>query len=167
MIQSLRILALTLMGALVFIGIALYFVLGTQENAFALPATWALVAVVVIGAGSNVMIPLVGYQAPAIDATAPRQRYTGAFQSGMILRFAFAESTAIISIALAFVVVDGGMLLYLIGAAISLVTMAVHVYPSEAAVERFRARLEREGGTSYLREDLGLPPKLSGAIREL
>lgn len=167
MIQTLRTLALAMMGAIVMIGLALFFVLGDEETAFDVPDTWALALVVAMGLGLNVLIPIVGYQAPAVAPGASRHNYAGAFQAAMILRLTLAESVGIISIALAFVVDAGGMLIYLIGGAISLATMAFHGYPWEGPVERFRARLERDGGTSYLREDLGLPPKLGGAIQEL
>lgn len=165
MIQSLRTLALAL--ALVLIPVVLFLALGGEDDALALPDTWALAIVLVVGLGGNVLIPVVGYQTPAVPPGAPRESHVAALQSAMILRFALAESAALVSIVLAFVVTAGGMLLVLVGCAIALLTMALHVYPSERPIERYRRQLERDGGVSYLREDLGLPPKLGGAIREL
>lgn len=160
MIQRLRTLALTLIGGLVLITVAIHFVLGYREDAFAVPETWALAAVLGVGVATHVVIFSIGYRAPAIDPTAPRESYVAGYQSAMILRFALGESTAILALALGFVVPEGGMLLFLIGVAIAFAALALHVYPWEFSVERYRAALEREGGTSYLREDLGLeqPP---------
>ena len=50
-------------------------------------------------------------------------------------------------------------------AAISPVLMAVHAWPGAGPIEKTRASLEREGGRSFLREQLGLAPV--GPIQEL
>lgn len=68
----------------------------------------------------------------------------------MILRFALAESVAIVSIALTFAVTLTSVLIYLLGAAISLTLMAVHVWPSDRIIERVEQNLDREGGRSLL-----------------
>jgi hypothetical protein len=166
-ILSLRMLAGSMMGAVVLICFALWFVLGTADDAFAAPETWALAVVVAEGLAAFVVVTVVGYNTPAIAPGAERTSYAGAFQASMMLRLAVGESTALIALALGFVVAEGGYLLVLVGAAISLVTMGLHGYPWEYPIERYRARLERDGGTSYLREDLGLAPNPGGAIREL
>ncbi|WP_141014992.1 hypothetical protein [Nocardioides sambongensis] len=167
MILTLRMLASSMIGAVVLICFALWFVVGTGDDPFAVPETWALAVVVAEGAAAYLLVTVVGYNAPAVPPGAARESWVARFQASMMVRLALGESTALIALALAFIVPDGGYLLLLVGAAMSLVTMGVHGYPWDYPVERYRARLERDGGTSYLREDLGLPPKPSGAIREL
>lgn len=167
MINTLRILALTMMTVVVALGVVLFVVLGDVDEPFAMPDTWALIAVVAVGAAANLAIPVIGYQAPAVKPGEPRASYVPAFQAGMMLRCSLGEGIALVACALSFVTSQGGLVLYLVGAVIALVTMAIHGYPSDACVERVRARLERDGGVSYLREDLGLPPKSVGAIQEL
>jgi hypothetical protein len=166
-ILTLRMLASSMIGAVVLIGLAMWFVLSGNEDPFAVPESWALLVVLAEGAAVLVLVTVAGYNAPAVPPGAERTSYVARFQASMMLRLALGESTALIALALAFVVPEGGYLLFLLGALLSLVTMGIHGYPWEYPVERYRARLERDGGTSYLREDLGLPPKLGGAIREL
>jgi hypothetical protein len=72
----------------------------------------------------------------------------------MVKRFAFSEAIAIVSIAAAFWLAEGGFLGYVTGALVSLALMVLQVWPTPRAVERTAAALERDGGT-YLREALG------------
>lgn len=168
MIHALRTVALALMSSLVILGIALFFVLGEESSDPFRPEGWALAVVVGAGVVANLVILTIGYQAPAVPTGNPRGTgYAAAYQAATYLRFALAESTAVLAVALAFVVNQGGFGTYLVGGAISLASMATHVYPWSFPIERYRARLERDGGTSYLREDLGLPPRSGGVIQEL
>lgn len=144
------------MGALVFIGIAMFFVLGTDTT----PPTW--VPLVQLGAGVAVHLVLgaIGYRVPPLDptlsdeeaATAGRMRW----QSSMMLRFALSEVVAIASLVAAFVI-DGGVWTYLGGALVSLALMAVHVWPGTRSVTRTAEALEAGGRASFLRETFGLP----------
>ena len=87
--------------------------------------------------------------------------------AGLVLRGALSESVAIASLALAFIVTEGPFVTYLGGAVVSLLLFALHAYPSERTISRTEASLERDGGTSYLRHRLGLPPASTGPIQEL
>lgn len=169
--QQYTVLAGALMSALVFIPIALYFVLGTSDGALATPPLLLLAAPLAAGLGIHVLLENVGYRTTAItpgtpDAEARKSALTQ-FQSAMVLRFALAEAIALISIALGFVVSEGGYLLVLLGCATSLVLMVVHVWPGARSVNRTAASLEREGAQSRLREAFGLETRPGGAIQEL
>lgn len=74
----------------------------------------------------------------------------------MILRFALSEVIAIASLVAAFVV-EGGILTYAVGAVVSLVLMAVHVWPSARPVGRVADALEAAGRRTTLREEFGVP----------
>lgn len=144
------------MGALVFMGLALFFVLGTDET----PPTWVLLVQVFAGIVIHFVVEAIGYRPQPLDssmsdadaATATRARW----QSSMILRFALIEVIAIASLAAAFVI-DRGVLTYAAGAIVSLVLMAVHVWPAARSVAKTADALEAQGQPSFLREAFGLP----------
>ncbi|MDT0215354.1 hypothetical protein Q9R29_15790 [Rothia sp. ARF10] len=154
--QSVRILAGALMAGLVFIGIAMLFVLGTDDT----PPLWLVVAQLAAGVVVHLLLESVGYRVQPLDPdlsdadaeTAARARW----QSTMILRFALSEAIAIASLAAAFVV-EGGILAYAVGAVVSLALMAVHVWPSARPVRKVAAALEAAGRRTTLREEFGVP----------
>lgn len=155
--MSARILSSTLMGALVFIGVALVFVLPTDET----PPLWVPLAQVAAGVAVHVALEAIGYRVQPLDpgqsdddaAAAGRLRW----QSAMILRFALSEFVALASIAAAFVLQTGGFLVYAVGALVSLVLMFVHVWPWARPVGRTADALEANGKASHLRQTFGLP----------
>ena len=147
-----RVLAASLMGALVVIGVALSFVLPVEGS---LQVTVLLVQIVA-GVLAHGLLDAIGYRTPplATDLTeeeAAVQARTR-WQTGMVLRFAIAEFIAIASLAAAFVLADGGLWTYAGGAAVSLVLMAIHVWPWSRPVGRTADALEANGRTSGLRE---------------
>ena len=153
---STRILAGSLMGALVVIGVALSVVLPAPES-FPLGA---LAVQVIAGVAAHLLLEAVGYRTPALstaltDDDAAAQARTR-WQSLMIMRFAIAEFIAIASVAAAFVLPDGGILTYLGGAVVSLVLMVVHVWPGARSVGKVAEALEAGGKPSGLREAFGL-----------
>lgn len=154
MIQQLRIMVLAVVTGVVAMGVVLHVVLAPDTDAYAFPSAAALGFLGVAALVANTTMVLVGYRTTAVAPATQRTNHTGAFQSTTILRLAFAETSAIVGALLAFVVPAGGMVLYLLGAAVTLAAMALHVYPSDATIDRVRRSLEREGGKSYLREDL-------------
>jgi hypothetical protein len=153
---SARILAASLMAALVFIGIALSFVLPPDGV-----SPVVLLVQVVAGVAAHLLLDAIGYRTPALAtdqtddeaAAVARTRW----QSLMVLRFAISESIAIASIAAAFVLADGSVMTYLGGAVVSLVLMLVHVWPGARSVGRTADALEAGGRRSGLREAFGLP----------
>ena len=152
-----RVLSSSLIGALVFIGVALFFVLPIDET----PPLWVPLAQVVAGVAVHFVLETVGYRVQPLDpslsdddaAAAGRLRW----QSAMILRFALSEFVALASIAAAFVLPDGGFVIYAVGALVSLVLMAVHVWPGARPVGRTADALEANGKASHLRETFAAP----------
>ena len=144
------------MAALVFIGISLFFVLGTDTT----PPTWVPLAQLAAGVAIHFAVEAIGYRVQPLDpsmsdedaATAARTRW----QSSMILRFALIEVLALASLVAAFVI-DGGVWTYAVGALVSLVLMAVHVWPAARSVGKTADALEAQGQASFLRESFGLP----------
>ncbi|MEO7269379.1 MAG: hypothetical protein ABIW49_09275 [Knoellia sp.] len=153
---SARMLSGSLMGALVFLGVAMSFVLGTAAS----PPVWVPLAQILAGAVMYFVVEAIGYRPQPLDpgmsdvdaATAGRVRW----QSSMILRFALIEVIAIVSLVAAFVI-DGGVWTYAVGALVSLALMAVHVWPGVRSISRTADALEAQGRTSFLREAFGLP----------
>lgn len=178
MLTTLRTLTTALMGSLFFIAVAMYFVFapGTDpqpgEGLLDAPPTWVPVAQLAAGVVLHLLIGAIGYRAPAISPGTPPETAgrtsAAALSSGTILRAAMAESVAIGSLALAFLLTEGSYVTYLGGAVVSLVLFALHAFPSERTISRTETSLERDGGTSYLRHQLGRPaPSPGGAIQEL
>lgn len=151
-----RVLAASLMGALVVMGVALAVVLPPEGS---LSVTVLLVQVLA-GVAAHGLLEAIGYRTPPLapdltDEAATAQARTR-WQSGMILRFAVSEFIAIASIAAAFVLPDGDILTYLGGALVSLVLMGVHVWPWARPVGRTADALEASGRASGLREAFGV-----------
>lgn len=153
---STRILAGSLMGALVVIGVALSVVLPAHAHV----SVVVLLAQVLGGVAAHLLLEAVGYRTPALSlsltdddaATQARTRW----QALMIMRFAIAEFIAIASIAAAFVLPDGSIVTYLGGAVVSLALMFVHVWPGARPVDKVAEALEAGGKRSGLRETFGL-----------
>jgi hypothetical protein len=168
MLRQVQTLAGAVMGSLVMIAIALG--IAFPEGArFDAPPLWLIAAQVLAAIAVHVVVEAVGYRVPAIDPgtreAEARTISVRAFTSGTVLRIGLCESIALASVAAAFLVDSGGYAGFLTGAAISLVLMAVHAWPGAGPIEKTRASLERDGGRSFLREQLGLAPV--GPIQEL
>ena len=151
-----RVLAASLMGALVVMGVALAVVLPPEGSM----SVTVLLVQVVAGLAAHGLLEAIGYRTPPLapdltDEAAAAQARTR-WQSGMFLRFAVSEFIAIASIAAAFVLPDGDILTYLGGAVVSLVLMGVHVWPWARPVGRTADALEASGRASGLREAFGV-----------
>jgi hypothetical protein len=155
--QSLRTLAYSLVGAPVLILIAMYTVLGGEPDAFA-PPLWALAAPVALGVGAATLVNAVGYRTPAIPPGTPPDEVAALvpprFQSLMIMRFAFTEVVAIVSIVLAFVVPQGGFAVVLIGVIVAEALMWWHVVPNQSQVTRVQQALSARGAHVPLQQIL-------------
>lgn len=151
-----RILTGSLMGGLVVLGLALSFVLPTDEA----PAAWVPLAQIVAGVAVHLTLEAIGYRTvpldPSVDDDQAAAQAKVRYQTGMILRFAICEAVAIASIGLAFVLPEGGFLVYAVGALVSLVLMGVHVWPWARPVGKSADALEVSGQPSGLREAFGL-----------
>ena len=161
-LRTYRILAAALMGALVVIGIALAFIVhgGTTQtrNGHTVhthaPSAGLYIAIVVLGVIAAALVQSFGYRIPPLspDTDASDARATGlrVYQQTMFLRFALSEAVAIVAIALVFSFDSDTELPYVLAAVISLVLMAVHVWPSQSLISRVQAKLDRNGGRSDL-----------------
>ena len=162
---SSRILAASLMGALVVVGVALSVVLPPQGSL----SIVVLLAQLVVGVAAHGLLEAIGYRMPALAADltddAAEAEARTRWQSGMILRFAISEFIAIASIAAAFVLPDGDILVYVGGALVSLVLMVVHVWPWARPVGKTADALEAGGRRSGLREAFGVSSP--GPIQQL
>jgi hypothetical protein len=158
-----RLVAGTLISGLFFITLALFFVLPTDET----PPIWVPLAQLGAGVAVHLMVETIGYRPaaldPSLDEDAAVAQGMVRYQGAMILRFALIEAIAIVSIALAFVLPEGGFLTFVGGAVVSFVLMAVHVWPWARPVGRSADALEARGRRSGLRESFGHSP--DGPIR--
>jgi len=154
-LQILRIIAAAFMIVPIFIGLALAFVFVPHGGSGAFGPK--LLVPVILGAAAFLFQVTFGFRAPAIAVGAPRRSYLPDFQSRMFIRLALAEVVLFVSLALAFVWSDTGFVMYAVGAAVTEILLIVNGWPSQRVIEKFRRNLERDGGQSYLSEDLGLP----------
>jgi hypothetical protein len=156
MLSSLRTMVGAVMGSLVIIGVALWFVFTDHAE---MPDVLWFGLVLLLGAGAAGLIQSVGFRTPAIAPGATSEESArqarSAFQSGTFSRMALAEMPAMASIAVAFVAPEGGFVLYLLGAAIALGLLAAYVLPSDTTIARTQRSLEREGGRADLHAALG------------
>ncbi|MEO7234443.1 MAG: hypothetical protein ABIW80_03615 [Lapillicoccus sp.] len=152
--QTLRMLVGAVVAALFLMAVALSVVLG-----FGAPELWSVVLLLVLGGVVHLALDRIGYGLAPISPTLPadeaRSAAVRAFQSSLMRRLALAESVAIIGLVLAFV---GGrtVLVYDLGAAVSVLLLGLHVWPSMRTVDRVVEQLERDGAHTGLRELLGL-----------
>jgi hypothetical protein len=112
----------------------------------------------VVGAGSLGLISVAGYRAPALEPGTPPEegvrRGLGAFRTGQMLRFALAEMPVLVGMAAGFIVDQGGYLVFLVGAAVTLALAVLHVWPRDTQVTRLQQRLESAGARAPLLETL-------------
>lgn len=150
------------MGALVFMGLALFFVLGTDST----PPLWLPVVQLAAGVAVHFAMEAIGYRPTPLDPSMSDDEAAAAartgWQSSMILRFALIEFIAILSLVVAFVI-DGAVWTYAIGALVSLVLMSIHVWPGSRSINRTATALEAQGKQSFLREAFGIAS--TGPIR--
>jgi hypothetical protein len=150
--QSLRVLGSTLTSAPAIILLALWFVLGTDDDRLS-PPLWALAVPLVLLAGGAAVINAIGYQVPREAPGDPAAR----FQALMLLRFVFAEAPFIVSMALSFVVPHGGFTVVALGAVGATVLMLWHVLPNDAQVQRLERAFATAGHPTDLRAALHAP----------
>jgi hypothetical protein len=163
--QTLRMLVGATVGALFLMAVALMFVLG-----FGPPDLWAVVLLLILGGVLYALLETVGYRVRPISAElAPdqaREAAVAAFRSSLMLRLSLAESVALVGLLLSFVA-GRTVLIYDVGAAISVLLLAVHVWPSVRTVDRIVGGLEQDGARTGLRELLGFGGHSDGPVTRL
>jgi hypothetical protein len=152
-------------AALFLMAVALMFVLG-----FGPPDLWAVVLLLILGAVMYALLETVGYRARPISRELPpeqvREAAVASFRSSVMLRLSLAESVALVGLVLAFVA-GRTVLLYDVGAAVSVLLLAVHVWPSVRTVDKVVAGLEQDGARTGLRELLGFGGHPDGPVTRL
>lgn len=151
MILSLRVVVGAVMGFLVVMALALWFVL---DDHGAMPDVLWLAILAAVAVAMAAALLTIGYRTPALaPGTRPDEAARvgrTSFQSGTMLRMSLAEAPAIVGLALAFVAGSGGYVLYLLGAVVSMVLLSLHAMPSDGTIARTERSLDREGGRSDL-----------------
>lgn len=146
----------------VFVLLAMWFVLASAPSSDEGSGPWANVAaVVLLAVMDGLVLTVLGYRAAALppglpsDQAAARSRT--AYQTSMFVRLACAEIPMLVSMALAFRTLSGGLFVVLVGVLGTIVLLLVHAWPTARSVDRVSENLERTGTRSYLRESLGVP----------
>ena len=168
MLRQVQILVGAVMGSLVISAIVLSVAFSSGER-FDAPPLWLVGAQLAAAVVVHLEVGVFGYRTPPLHVetteTEARQLSARAFNSGTVLRLGLCESVALGSVLAGFLIESGGYVAIQSGAAISLVLMAVHAWPSDGPIDRTATSLERDGARSYLREQLGLGPV--GPIQDL
>lgn len=156
-LRALRTIAIAYLGAIPLIGVAMTFVVPSGDP-WGVPDLLGLVIPIVVGAACWAAILTIGLRVPALPAGTPTDPGVGiaSYQTSMFVRIAFATLPAILSVALLFALPHATLVTYAIGAVISLVLIAVYVYPHRYNAALVERRLDRAGGRSLLTTHLGL-----------
>ncbi|MGH3997044.1 MAG: hypothetical protein ACRDTJ_06230, partial [Pseudonocardiaceae bacterium] len=155
--RTARMLTLMFMTMLVVLGVVV--ALSVPEIDLAMPPAYVIGGQVVAGIVIFLVCSTIGFRAAPITPGTDPEKATGEAlqrqQTSMFLRLALSEVVAIVSLALAFVLTEGQLLTYVIGAVVSLALMAVLAYPSARNIRRVEAQLDSAGARSGLAEAFG------------
>ncbi|MBB3089799.1 hypothetical protein [Nocardioides albus] len=146
------------MSMLLILGIVV--ALSVPEADLTLPSAYVIGGQVAAGVVVFVLCSAIGFRAvpitPGTNSEQATREGLQRQQTSMFLRLVLSEIIAIVSLALAFVLTEGQLMTYLIGAAISLGLMAFFAYPSARNIRRVEERLDSAGGQSRLAEAFGV-----------
>lgn len=147
---QLRALAMALTSGVVMFGVVAFAVLDSA----AYPPVWVAAGLGGIALAAHLAVEAVGYRAPALaPGLRPEEAAdagVAAYRSSMLLRFALCEAVAIIALVGTFAVEPQTAKTYLVGGTLSLLLLLWHVWPSDRAVRRIEAQLDRDGARSDL-----------------
>ncbi len=146
-----RLVCATFIGAIVILALIVQLIAGSaRDGAFSVPLA---IATLILGAVVAVLVPLIGFRAPAIQPGTPEmdaaRRARLALTNSTILRLAMSEFVALVAFA-AVIVVSGTVVNYLIGAVISIALIIAHCWPSRSNVARIERSLDAQGYRSGL-----------------
>lgn len=154
-VLSFRLFAVALASGILFMGVALFFIL----DAAAAPPAAGVITLLVLGLVDHLALGTLRARAEPLpvgsDVTATKAEALRRFRSSFMIRIVLAESPALIGIVLAFVLTPQAWLVYAVGAVVGLTLIAVHVWPSRRTIGPFVDVLESEGADSGLRELFG------------
>lgn len=157
-VQSFRLLAFALVSGILFMGVALAFIL-----TFGSPPVLPLVLLLVIGVAIHLTIGTATSRIRPLssggDAAAVRAEAFAAFRNRFLVRIVLSETPALLGIVLAFVFPPRAWLVYAVGAVISWALIALHVWPRRRTFGPIVDALESGGAVSGLRELFGFGPR--------
>ncbi|MDP3894088.1 hypothetical protein [Nocardioides sp.] len=161
-LRATRLLIGSMMGALVMLAVVLLVTLEGETLLAVPPLPW-LVGVLIAGAVTLAVLELMGLAVvrpltPGLSRADAAAASVMFFRTATIVRFAIAEMVALASFAGAFIVEEGGFVLYLVGMSVSLALLMLEAWPSRRTVRRTQEVLEREGARSHLMELYGFEP---------
>jgi len=155
-LRGLQIVVGSMTAGIILIGIAFALILP-----LAAPPVLGVVGLVVLAASLHLLIERQGYRAaplpPGATVARTRQVAQATFQRLLFIRAILAETPALAGIVVAFVVVPSSWFTYAVGAALALVLVTRHAWPTSRTVDRVVAVLEAGGTPSGIHEVLGLP----------
>ncbi len=145
-VQPLRVMVFALMISPIILGVVLAII--TADKSFAL---LPVLISVVVGIAVWAVLRVVGYRQEPItpEVAADPMRVLNAFRVGLMLRFALAESVALVALVTT-IAFGGNIVSYLPGAVISLVLFALDVMPNRTNVARVEQQMDRAGARSGL-----------------
>lgn len=162
--RTTQILTLSFMSIVVGLGVVV--ALSVPEADLTLPPILVIAGQVVAGIVMFLVISMIGFNTgPIALGTEPEQakrEALGKHQTSILLRLALSEAIALGSIAVAFILTEGQLLAYVIGAVISLALMAWFAYPSARNIRRVESALDASGVRSGLAETFGLDNGTAG-----
>ncbi len=151
------ILPLAFLGGPLIVALAMWFVLGSTEEAMA--PTPALLVPLVAAGGAYAMAEAIGYRARPLPLGMPPAQATrtagATWLSRMIIRLVLADVVLFVSLAAAFIVTTGAFLITLTGALLTVVLVALLCLPRRRSVDRVATALEAGGTPSGLRQAFG------------
>ncbi|MGH3354049.1 MAG: hypothetical protein ACRDPS_25530 [Nocardioides sp.] len=156
--RTAQMMALAFMTMVVGLGVVV--ALSIPDPDLQLPSAYVIGGQVAAGVIMALLCSTVGFgAAPVTPGTLPEKATNEGLQkhqTSMILRLVLSEVVALASLALAFVLTEGQLLTYVIGAVITLALMAFFAYPSARNIRRLEAQLDSAGARSGLAEAFGL-----------
>lgn len=123
------------------------------------PALWIPATVLAAAAGAFVVAETAGFAVAPIPPGTTREDATrlavAAWRAKLLTRFAVTESVILIGLVLSFV--ESTRWPFLLGLVVGWPLLAFEILPSARTTGKLRARLERDGASSFLDEALNSP----------
>lgn len=146
--QSLRLIAVMMTPTPLLLGLVL-FPSWPDEDRLAAPATWIVVAQVIVAVAILLACEALLHRAPPIpadtDADAANERAVAAYSVVFFQRVAYCEGLAVVSVVAAYLVDPSSWLTYAVGGFLSLVLLVLEVLPNERTTTKIKESLERDG----------------------
>lgn len=156
LVQQYRFIVGAGMSAVVMFGLVAFVVIpGQQVSAI------TVIVPIVVAAGVLLACEVIGFrgviaQSARHDKESTMTSARAIFQTTAMLRFALAETPALVGLALAFSAQPPSRVPAWIGAALAFALLALVAYPGRRQIAKLQANLERDRQPSYLAETLGM-----------